>query len=292
MNILVTSLAEDADTSSPTKVADIVVTDSDGGTNNLTLRGPDSSDFEIDAMELFLRAGVALDFETNPALDVMVEVDDLSIGGSPDDTDSHTISITDVNEPPTIALANTVTSLAEDADTSSPTKVADIVVTDSDGGTHNTSLSVGDSEFEIDGTELFLKAGAVLVASSTLNVTVDVDDPLIGATPDDLDSLAINITAAGATVVNLEGSNSSEGRTWTAILGVEVLNGGGSVVGVDVVGSSTEDLCEAGCTCTTNVSGQCSLSAIGIRKNIGSTVFTILTVDGVGDGSSIAIFKP
>ena len=52
----------------------------------------------------------ALDFETNPVLDVTVEVDDLAVGATPDDTAPLAITITDVNEPPTVALANTTTT--------------------------------------------------------------------------------------------------------------------------------------------------------------------------------------
>ena len=51
-----------------------------------------------------------------------------------------------VNEGPTaIALTGTVTSLAEDADTSSSTKMGGIVITDVDGGTNEVILSGTDA---------------------------------------------------------------------------------------------------------------------------------------------------
>ncbi len=71
-----TTTTEDTDTSSCIKVADIVVADDPSGTNVLSLTGDDAALFEIDGTELFLIAGAMLDFETNPALDVTVEVDD------------------------------------------------------------------------------------------------------------------------------------------------------------------------------------------------------------------------
>ena len=60
----------------------------------------------------------------------------------PDDTAPLAITITDVNEPPTVALANTTTTFPEDTDTTSAIKVADIVVTDDALGTNTLSHSV------------------------------------------------------------------------------------------------------------------------------------------------------
>ena len=68
-------------------------------------------------------------------------IDDVAVGGTPDDTVPHTLSLTNVNEAPTVALTNVVPSLAEDADTSSAIKIADIVVTDDALGTNNLTLS-------------------------------------------------------------------------------------------------------------------------------------------------------
>ena len=79
----------------------------------------------------------------------------------PDDTAQLAITITDINEPPTVALANTTTTFPENTDTTSAIKVADIVVTDDALGTNTLSLSGADAAlFQIVGTELFLVAGA------------------------------------------------------------------------------------------------------------------------------------
>ena len=193
----ITTFPEDTDTSSAVKVADIVITDDALGTNNLTLSGADAALFEIVGTELRLIAGAALDFETNPSLDVTVEVDDTTVGATPDDTVLLSISITDVNEPPTVALTNTTTTFPEDTDTSSAIKVADIVIADDALGTNNLTLIGADAAlFEIVGTELRLIAGATLDFESnpSLDVTVEVDDTTVGATPDDTALLSISIT--------------------------------------------------------------------------------------------------
>jgi len=192
-----TTLPEDTDTSSRLSVADIVVTDDGLGTNILSLSGDDASLFEIDGMVLYLSAGAVLDYKTNPQLDVTVEVDDATVGVTPDDTAPLSIEVTDVNEAPTVSLENTTTTLPEDTDTSTRLKVADIVVTDDDLGTNILSLSNDDASlFEIDGIILYLKSGAVLdyETNPQLDVTVKIDDATVGVTPDDTAPLSITVT--------------------------------------------------------------------------------------------------
>ncbi|HNT55844.1 MAG TPA: cadherin repeat domain-containing protein, partial [Anaerolineaceae bacterium] len=191
------SLPENTDTTSPIRVADILVTDDALGTNTLSLAGDDAALFEISGTNLFLKAGTVLDFELNPTLDVTVAVDDSTIGATPDASAALALAIDDVNEAPTIELTNTLTSLPENTDTTSPIRVADILVTDDALGTNTLSLAGDDAAlFEISGTNLFLKAGTVLdfELNPTLDVTVAVDDSTIGATPDDSADLAITIT--------------------------------------------------------------------------------------------------
>ena len=89
-------MAENADTSTRIKVADIVVSDDPQGTNDLALAGDDAALFEIDGSVLYLKAGVTLDFETTPTLNVAVTVDDTTVGTSPDDAASLIISLMDV----------------------------------------------------------------------------------------------------------------------------------------------------------------------------------------------------
>jgi hypothetical protein len=101
------------------------------------------------------------------------------------------------NTAPSVALANTTTSLAEDASTTSAVKVADIVVTDDALGTNELSLSGADAAlFEVVGTGLYLRAGTTLdfETNPRLDVTVHVDDTAVGGTPDGSVPLAISVT--------------------------------------------------------------------------------------------------
>ena len=192
----VTSIAENTDTSSSTKVADISVTDDALGTNDLSLTGADADKFEIvdngGSFELHLKAGVTLDHEADDQFDVTVQVDDATVGGTPDATQSFSLSVTDENEAPTaVTLDNQVSSIAENSDTSSSTKVADISVTDDALGTNDLSLTGADADkFEIvdngGSFELHLKAGVTLdhEADDQFDVTVQVDDATVGGTPD------------------------------------------------------------------------------------------------------------
>jgi len=108
-----------------------------------------------------------------------------------------TVTISEINDLPTVVLENTTTALAENADMTQRLKVADIVVTDDERGTNALSLSGDDAEvFEIDGDMLYIKAEAVLdhETNPVLDVTVAVDDATVGATPDDTAALAVDVT--------------------------------------------------------------------------------------------------
>ncbi len=182
----VTTLAENADTTRALKVADINVTDEDGGLPGLELVGPDALLFELNGAqtELLLMVGAELDFETNPLLEVTVQV-----MGNPAVSADLSIPVTNVPEAPTaVVLSPTeVTTLAENADTTRALKVADINVTDEDGGLPGLELVGADALlFELNGaqTELLLMVGAELdfETNPLLEVTVQVmGNPAVSA---------------------------------------------------------------------------------------------------------------
>ena len=91
-------IAENNSTAVHIKAADIVVTDPDGGSNNLSLSGIDANLFEIVGRTLWLKAGALLNFETNPILNVTVNVNDTMVGGPIDASASLAIKIVDVVE--------------------------------------------------------------------------------------------------------------------------------------------------------------------------------------------------
>ncbi|MDX2287194.1 MAG: malectin domain-containing carbohydrate-binding protein, partial [Hyphomicrobiaceae bacterium] len=189
------------------KVADIQVIDDGVGTFVLTLVGADAGLFEIDGTELFLKAGVTLDFATKPQLDVTVEVDDPTLGGTPDATADLTVEVTEVgaNEAPSeVVLSNVLNTLAEGTLTAA-TKVADIAVIDDGLGTNVLSLTGDDAAlFEINGSALFLKAGTVLdfETNASLDVTVAVDDAAVGGAPDATADVTLSVTDVDEPVAN------------------------------------------------------------------------------------------
>jgi Cadherin-like domain/Calx-beta domain len=94
-------IAENTSTANRIKIADIAITDDQLGTNTLSLSGTDVSSFELDGTSLFLRSGVVLDFETKTNYNLVVSVDDIAVGNTPDVINNFTLIVTDINEPPT-----------------------------------------------------------------------------------------------------------------------------------------------------------------------------------------------
>jgi len=216
----VLSLSEDADTSSGIKVADIALSDDALGTNTLTLTGSDAAQFELLGNEVFLRAGANLDFETKPSLNLTIEVDDVSLGGTPDDFANLSISIADSNETPHVTLQNVLASLPENTSTTARIKVADIVVSDDALGTNELSLTGPAADlFEIDGTVLYLRAGASLdfETNPALNITVQIDDAALSGTPDDSMPFSLQVTdVAEGPVPDATITGFVNGKWWVA----------------------------------------------------------------------------
>ena len=99
----VSRLAENSDTIIATKMGDIVITDVDGGDNQVVLSGVDAAWFEVAGSELFLKAGVGLNYETQSSYAVTLATGNVSV--------DHTLSITDVNDAPTgsVTISGTAT---------------------------------------------------------------------------------------------------------------------------------------------------------------------------------------
>ncbi|MFN9717702.1 MAG: Ig-like domain-containing protein, partial [Planctomycetota bacterium] len=183
----VTVVTESADTSAGIIVATIQVTDDGLGTNSLSLSGPGAAAFVISNNKLRIRSGYALDHETKPELSVTVTVSDESLGSSGVSSAGLTISVTDINEPPSISLSNQVRFLYDDAGTSVRTFVGDIVVTDDSGNSAAIGLTGADAgAFEILDNRLYLKAGEILNAAGKPSYvgTLTIDDPSLGSGPE------------------------------------------------------------------------------------------------------------
>jgi hypothetical protein len=161
---------------------------------------------------------------------------------------SATVTIQDNDSanlaPTAVTLQNTVPSLSEAADVSSHLRLADISVTDDGLGTNNLSVSGPDAaSFEIVGASLFLKAGAALSHASkpTLSVTVAVDDPTVGSSPDATVGFTLTVTQAVApgTIVISEVAPWSSSNSPLAADWFEVTNTGSTAV--DLSGWKMDD---------------------------------------------------
>lgn len=99
--------------------------------------------------------------------------------------------------PTAVGFVNAIAGLPENSSTASRVKVADIAITDDGLGTNVLSLSGADASFfELDSTELFLKANTVLnfEAKPSYAVTVNADDSTVGSTPDVSNTFTLALT--------------------------------------------------------------------------------------------------
>ncbi|ANL26941.1 serralysin-like metalloprotease domain-containing protein [Rhizobium phaseoli] len=112
------------------KVADIAVTDVDSGNNVLSLSGSDSASFTILNGALYFNGGA--DFEAKASYDVTVNVNDATVGGTPDASHNFHLGITDVLE------SDSDTSNDHDTDTATAT-------TTNWGETNGVDIKVGNA---------------------------------------------------------------------------------------------------------------------------------------------------
>ncbi|MCC7424852.1 MAG: hypothetical protein IT428_31660, partial [Planctomycetaceae bacterium] len=127
----ISSLSEAASTSARRFVLQFSVIDDGLGINVLSLSGDDAGLFEINGNQVFLRAGVRLDFETNPRLDFTIEVDDSLVGNWPDSSHAVSIALTDVVEAATV-IGGFSGSLAYKEDAAPVVVAPGVTITDRD----------------------------------------------------------------------------------------------------------------------------------------------------------------
>jgi uncharacterized protein YjiK/phosphodiesterase/alkaline phosphatase D-like protein/2',3'-cyclic-nucleotide 2'-phosphodiesterase (5'-nucleotidase family) len=97
-------LSESANTAADVRVADITVTDDGNGTNTLTVSGTDAASFSITGTSLYLKAGTALSFATKPSYSVTVNVDDTTVGITPDLTANFNLAIAQAVAPGALVI--------------------------------------------------------------------------------------------------------------------------------------------------------------------------------------------
>ena len=107
-----TSILENSNTSAPVKVSDIIVTDEGLGTNILSVSGVDANFFEIIGSSLYIKAGTVLDYETKTSYSVTVNVDDITVGATPDALVNYILTVTDVISEIVAVAAVTISEVA------------------------------------------------------------------------------------------------------------------------------------------------------------------------------------
>ncbi|WP_461782851.1 SdiA-regulated domain-containing protein [Prosthecobacter sp.] len=97
-------LSESANIAADIRVADITVTDDGNGTNTLSVSGTDAASFSITGTSLYLKAGTALSFATKPSYSVTVNVDDTTVGITPDLTANFNLAIAQAVAPGALVI--------------------------------------------------------------------------------------------------------------------------------------------------------------------------------------------
>lgn len=106
------SVLENSNTTSAVKISDILVTDEGLGTNTFSLSGADAGFFQIIGSALYIKAGTVLDYETKTSYNVTINVDDTTVGSTPDASVNFILSITDVAVETTQAATVSISEIA------------------------------------------------------------------------------------------------------------------------------------------------------------------------------------
>jgi hypothetical protein len=198
------SIAQNANTSSPINLTTVTINDDGQGTNTLAISGAGTTILEIVGGQLRIKAGASLSVGVITAT---ITVDDATVGGTPDDSETFTLTVTASNAAPTLTLGATSGTVAEDADTASPINLTTVTVNDDGQGSNTLSISGAGTEIlEIAGGQLRIKAAATLAASD-ITATITVDDPLVGGNPDDSETFTLSITAAASEETEMRTTN-------------------------------------------------------------------------------------
>ncbi|MEZ6035156.1 MAG: DUF2341 domain-containing protein [Planctomycetaceae bacterium] len=186
-----------------TAVTTVTATDADLPAQTLTYSisgGADAAKFSINSTTGVLTFVTAPNFEaptdngTNNVYNVNVQVTD----GTLTDTQAITITVTDVNESPSMTVNQTVFTIPEDASTSPPIEIATIAINDDALGSNSLTLTGADaSSFQIvAGNKLRLKANTVLNADTQplFTVTINLSDPTLSGSPISSQTVTLSIS--------------------------------------------------------------------------------------------------
>jgi hypothetical protein len=163
----IASLIENTSTVTNIKVADIAITDDGIGTNNLTVSGTDASFFEIISNALYLKAGTALNYEAKTSYNVNIDVDDSTVGSTPDATTSYSLNVLDVG----VLSINNVSIVEGDSGTSNATFT--VSLTDPFAGNVTVNYATVDGT-AYAGYDFIATSGSLTFAPGQTTKTVNV----------------------------------------------------------------------------------------------------------------------
>lgn len=165
-NNRVNAIAEIESTVAATRVANIALTDDQLGVNTLSLTGADAASFEIVNNSLFLKAGTVLDFETKTSFTVNVNVDDATVGSTPDATATFTLNVTDVVDETPLPVTSSTIFVTEVAPWSSGNS---LVLADWFELTNTGTSAVNISGWRFDDNSNSFAASGLLSSITTIN---------------------------------------------------------------------------------------------------------------------------
>jgi hypothetical protein len=137
--------------------------------------------------------------------------------------------------PTAITLQNVTSAIDENTSTVARIKVANVAVSDDGKGFNALGLTGADAaKFEVDATGLYLKAGTILdfETKTSYAVTVTVNDPTVGGTPDASTNYALSlnniVNETGGPAIRITevapwssgNTNSTVGQDWFEITNV------------------------------------------------------------------------
>ena len=169
---VVNTIAENTSTASRVKVADIAIADDALGTNTLSLTGADATSFEILSNALYIKAGVALNYEAKTSYSVTVNVDDASLGSTPDASTNYNLTLLDravfaINDATVVENAGTATFTVTTTD-----PIATGTATVNYATANGTAFATPFDYTATSGTLTFTGGGAT---TQTLNVSINND---------------------------------------------------------------------------------------------------------------------
>ncbi len=150
---VVTSIAEDIDTTTRVKVADIDLNDMGLGKTIISLQQDDGAPFEIDGNAIYIRAGTGYNYEHSDMITAQVKVHDPNIDNGVADVATLNISIADVDEAPVVSITDTSSVARPDAQNG--TELAQVLVFDQDDDVFSFAITAGNSDADGDGRNAF-----------------------------------------------------------------------------------------------------------------------------------------